>query len=87
MEFFACKSNVHKVTKVVEETTTEEPAATSEAKNEGVLSFNDEDTSTFVGWLRSLSKNPLLLAGILLALSVFISGIVIATVQVFKKDY
>ena len=83
----AIKSNVHKVTKVVEETTTEEPATTSEAKNEGVLSFNDEDTSTFVGWLRGLSKNPLLLAGILLALSVFISGIVIATVQVFKKDY
>jgi len=51
-----------------------------------VLSFDeDSDLGTFANWLRSLSKNPLLLAGIILTLSVFISGIVLATVQVFKK--
>ena len=80
------KSNVFKVTKVVEETTTEEVSSTEGSTNGGILSFDeDSDFGTFANWLRSLSKNPLLLAGIILTLSVFISGIVLATVQVFKK--
>jgi serine-type D-ala-D-ala carboxypeptidase len=80
------KSNVFKVTKVVEETTTEEVSSTEGSTNGGILSFDeDSDLGTFANWLRSLSKNPLLLAGIILTLSVFISGIVLATVQVFKK--
>ena len=80
------KSNVFKVTKVVEETTTEEASSTEGSTNGGILSFDeDSDLGTFANWLRSLSKNPLLLAGIILTLSVFISGIVLATVQVFKK--
>ena len=80
------KSNVFKVTKVVEETTTEEVSSTEGSTNGGILSFDeDRDLGTFANWLRSLSKNPLLLAGIILTLSVFISGIVLATVQVFKK--
>ena len=80
------KSNVFKVTKVVEETTTEEASSTEGSSNGGILSFDeDSDLGSFANWLRSLSKNPLLLAGIILTLSVFISGIVLATVQVFKK--
>ncbi len=80
------KSNVFKVTKVVDETTTEESSTSEGSTNGGVLTFDeDSDLGTFANWLRSLSKNPLLLAGIILTLSVFISGIVLATVQVFKK--
>ena len=80
------KSNVYKVTKVVDETTTEEASSTEGSTNGGILTFDeDSDLGTFANWLRSLSKNPLLLAGIILTLSVFISGIVLATVQVFKK--
>ena len=75
-----------KVTKVVDETTTEESSTSEGSTNGGVLTFDeDSDLGTFANWLRSLSKNPLLLAGIILTLSVFISGIVLATVQVFKK--
>jgi len=58
-----------------------------DVKNKRLEEIFDEDSDlgTFANWLRSLSKNPLLLAGIILTLSVFISGIVLATVQVFKK--
>ena len=51
------KSNVFKVTKVVEETTTEEVSSTEGSTNGGILSFDeDRDLGTFANWLRSLSK-------------------------------
>ena len=79
------RSNVYKVSLISNEITTSEESSNNSSNNSIKVFDGEEDSGTFANWLRSLSKNPLLLAGIILTLSVFISGIVLATVQVFKK--
>ena len=80
------KSNVFKVTKVVEETTTEEVSSTEGSTNGGILSFDeDRDLGTFANWLRSLSKNPLLLAGIILTSAYLLVELFLQLFKSLKK--
>ena len=79
------QTNIYKVSKISEETTTNSDSS-KETTNVAVKTFdNESDSGTFIGWLKGLSQYPLLLAGIILTLSVLISGIIMATVQVFRK--
>ena len=85
------KSNVVKITKVEEETTSEENKEEHSGDKEhqgGALAFDeDSEAGSFVNFMRSLSHHPWVLAGIILLVSAFICGIVIATIQVFRKDF
>ena len=79
------QTNIYKVSKISEEKTTNSDSS-KEATNVAVKTFdNESDSGTFIGWLKGLSQYPLLLAGLILTLSVLISGIIMATIQVFKK--